>query len=322
MTSTLSTIDTAKIIRSINLLALLGWTGRKRKAACHGGEWAGPCPMCGGFDRFVVWPNAERPGWYCRGEGRGGDAIALVQAVHHLDFVDACEMLVGKQLVERLFPTATGERIEAADAADEAARTRSARSMWAATVPAAGTVVQRYLATRGITITVPKSMRFASLRHPDGRTYPAMVAAVQRAPERDVVGIHRTFLAPGGEGKADTDPTRMSLGPIAGGAVRLGPSGPVLVVGEGIESCMSVMQEAGIPAWAALSTSGLRNLVLPDLPLAAEVIIAADHDEPGVKAADAAAERWTAEGRRVRIAVPPEAGSDFNDTLIEKAVRP
>ena len=52
---------------------------------------------------------------------------------------------------------------------------------------------------------------------------------------------------------------------------------------------------------------------LPELPLAAEVVIAADHDEAGLQAAERAAGQWLSEGRKVWIAKPPEYGTDFND---------
>ena len=106
----------------------------------------------------------------------------------------------------------------------------------------------------------------------------------------------------------------MSLGPIRGGAVQLGKCGEHLAVAEGIETARSVQQATGIPAWAALSAGGIRSLILPPLPLAAVVTIAADPDPVGMRAAMAAAERWHAEGRQVRVARPP-AGSDFNDLL-------
>ena len=68
----------------------------------------------------------------------------------------------------------------------------------------------------------------------------------------------------------------------------------------------------GKPAWAALSTSGLRSLDLPhDVR---DVIVLADGDEPGEAAAQHCARRWQREGRRVRIARPPQ-GMDFNDLL-------
>ena len=52
-----------------------------------------------------------------------------------------------------------------------------------------------------------------------------------------------------------------------------------------------------------------------------EVIIAADHDanEAGQTAARIAAERWHAEGKIVRIALPPKADTDFNDMIREVA---
>ena len=84
------------------------------------------------------------------------------------------------------------------------------------------------------------------------------------------------------------------------------------MVGEGIETCLAAMQATGNSAWAALSTSGLRSLDLPrDVR---DVIVLADGDEPGEAAAQDCARRWKREGRRVRIARPPQ-GMDFNDLL-------
>ena len=39
----------------------------------------------------------------------------------------------------------------------------------------------------------------------------------------------------------------MMLGPCRGGAVRLADSGDVLMVGEGIETCLAAMQATGHP---------------------------------------------------------------------------
>ena len=89
--------------------------------------------------------------------------------------------------------------------------------------------------------------------------------------------------------------------------------GDVLMVGEGIETCLAAMQASGHPAWAALSTSGLRALDLPED--VREVIVLADGDEAGGAAARECALRWQREGRRVRIACPPQ-GMDFNDLLM------
>jgi len=72
------------------------------------------------------------------------------------------------------------------------------------------------------------------------------------------------------------------------------------MVGEGIESCLAAMLATGDPAWAALSTSGLRALDLPrDVR---EIIVLADGDDPGEAAARDCARRCKQKDRRVRIA--------------------
>jgi len=78
------------------------------------------------------------------------------------------------------------------------------------------------------------------------------------------------------------------------------------------------MQASGRPAWAALSTSGLRALEPPRE--VRDVIVLADGDEAGEAAAQACAWRRKREGRRVRIARPPR-GLDFNDLLLGRAPR-
>ena len=90
------------------------------------------------------------------------------------------------------------------------------------------------------------------------------------------------------------------------------------MIGEGIETSASAGRMLGLPAWSALSAGNLGNgLVLP--PEVRSVVIAADPDESGQKAAREAWRRWTAEGRRVRIAMPNAAG-DFNDVLRAQGV--
>ena len=100
----------------------------------------------------------------------------------------------------------------------------------------------------------------------------------------------------------------MMLGPCRGGAVRLAAPGDVLMVGEGIETCLAAMQATGHAAWAALSTSGLRTLDLPND--VRDVIVLADGDDPGEAAARDCAWRWKREGAS-RAYRPPAAGNGF-----------
>jgi len=142
-----------------------------------------------------------------------------------------------------------------------------------------------------------------------------MVAAVTVWPARDLTGIHRTYLRRDGAGKAAVEPNKQMLGPVSGGAVRLAPAAQQMAFSEGIETGLAVMQATGLATWAGLSAGGLETLILPPLPLASDILIAADNDKSGrgQRAAAVAAERWTAEGRRVRVSVPPEIGTDWAD---------
>jgi hypothetical protein len=202
---------------------------------------------------------------------------------------------------------------------DDATRTQAALAIWQCAKPALATPIETYLVSRGIHLPAPNALRFhAGLKHPSGGCWPAMVALVTNGRDGTPIAIHRTYLARDGGGKAPVDPQKMMFGPCRGGAVRLAEPGDVLMVGEGIETCLTAMQATGHPAWAALSTSGLRSLGLPKD--AHDVIVLADGDEAGEAAARHCALRWRREGRRVRIARPPQ-GLDFNDMLLGRACR-
>jgi len=200
------------------------------------------------------------------------------------------------------------------DSEGDAKRTQRALAIWQSSRQAQGTLVETYLASRGIHLPTSDALRSHSgLNHPSGVCLPAMVALVTKGIDGTPIAVHRTFLTQDGSGKAPVDPQKMMLGPCRGGAVRLAEPGDVLMVGEGVETCLSAMQSNGEAAWAALSTSGMRSLDLP--ATLTNVIVLADGDEAGEAAARDCALRWKREGRRVRIARPPEA-MDFNDLLV------
>jgi putative DNA primase/helicase len=215
--------------------------------------------------------------------------------------------------------TARRTSVERKPDQDDARRIEAALAIWQSTQPAQGTPVETYLAARGIHLPPPDALRFhACLKNPSGGIWPTMVALVTNGADGTPVAIHRTYLARDGGGKAQIDPQKMMLGPCRGGTVRLAEPGEVLMVGEGIETCLAAVQATGHAAWAALSTSGLRCLDLPkDVR---DVIVLADGDAAGEAAARDCAWRWKHEGRRVRIARPPQ-GMDFNDLLVGSVPR-
>jgi hypothetical protein len=209
-------------------------------------------------------------------------------------------------------------RAPAGDDVDD--RIAAGRRLWYAAHSARSGPVACYLAGRGITIASPASLRYAPCcwHSKAGRCLPAMVAAIVDVAD-ELIGVHRTYLRPDGSGKADVEPAKAMLGRVTGGAVRLAEPDETLLIGEGIETCLAAMQATEQPAWAALSAGGIEALCLP--AGVRQVIILADNDANGrgQRAARAAADRWLAEGRRARLAMPPQLGTDFNDVLLGRA---
>jgi phage/plasmid primase-like uncharacterized protein len=196
-------------------------------------------------------------------------------------------------------------------------RAAQAKRLWNEGKPIAGTAAETYLRGRGITCELPPTLRFhgACWHGATAKRYPALVAAVQGS---GLPAVHRTYLQPFGAGKAPIEPTKAMLGTIAGGAVRLCGGPGHLVVGEGIESTLSLLSgllDRPAAVWAALSTSGLRGLRLPQHP--GRLTIATDGDAPGRAAGNALADRAHALGWQVALLPAPD-GRDWNDILTMK----
>jgi hypothetical protein len=60
----------------------------------HGKERVGPCPVCGGQDRFSI--NTAKQVFNCRGCDIGGDVIKLVEHLDGVHFTAACTKLAGE----------------------------------------------------------------------------------------------------------------------------------------------------------------------------------------------------------------------------------
>lgn len=269
-----------------------------------GRSWGGDCPACGYRDAFkVLVGKGARPGLWC---ANGCPPAALHAAASNA---------LGSAWTPPPRPDDASER--------ERQKTRKAIALelWRRGGSCVGTAAALYLASRGIRHAARSdALRFlADCGHPEGKRLPAMVALVRDAAGQPVA-CHRTYLTRDGR-KASADPVRAGLGPVWGGAVRLDPAAPEMVIGEGIETSASAGLLLGLPAWAALSAGNLaRGLMLP--PEVRAVVIAADHDAQGTgqDAAEAAAARWRGDGRHVRIALPDRPGTDFNDVLLRKPV--
>ena len=192
-------------------------------------------------------------------------------------------------------------------------RSLQAKALWLEAIPIVGTLGEKYLRNRGITSDLPDTLRFLrNCWHPSGKRIPALIALVEGV---EGFAIHRTYLQLDGSAKTQVSPNKAMLGKVSGGAVRLTSRGNSLVVTEGIETALSLSSGLlDFPAtiWAALSTSGLQGLKLPDT--ASNLIIASDGDAEGRKAAYKLALRAEMSGWQVSFLDAPE-GQDWNDVL-------
>jgi putative DNA primase/helicase len=178
-------------------------------------------------------------------------------------------------------------------------------SLWEAAKPS-HPLLGRYLKARGLSLEPPPSLRLARWKRE-----PAMVARVEG--QGGLLGLYLTILEPDGRGRREKRLVKGSR--PKGGAIRLFPleAGQPLALAEGIETALAVREATGWPVWALVAASFLKEASLP--PEVKEVVVAADHDRAGIEAARALARRLLREGRRVRLAVPPEEGEDWLDAL-------
>ena len=284
--------------------------GRHGSLAVHvGGEYAGTwrdheADAGGGVLALVAREAGARD---------SREAMAWLRDAGLLDGEPARQARHGAQ-PPRKPPESRSEPIPGSDDAD--ARRKVARRVWESTEPLPGTIAGRYLTARGVGhVAGAPALRFhPALTHPfvPGR-FPALVAGVQDV-HGGFLAVHRIYLEGAGAGKANVKPGKASLGSTATGAVRLAEPEPGrLLVGEGIESTAAAMALFDLPGFAAIGTGGLRAIELPEH--VRDVVIAADRDAGGLRAAAALARRLEAEGRAVEIRRPHKG--DFNDVLRE-----
>ncbi|MDA2916105.1 toprim domain-containing protein [Nitrospinae bacterium AH_259_B05_G02_I21] len=198
--------------------------------------------------------------------------------------------------------------------AEELARVGAARRLWGQAVPITpDSPAGRYLSRRRLPGPWPVTLRFLPRAwHPTGRTFPALIAAATRWPDRVPVAVQLTALTPDGQ-KAMVDPVRWTRGVLRGAAVRLAPwgEGEAIILTEGTEDGLAARIVPASTPWAVLGVGNARDVVVPD---GAEVVLALDGDEAGRRSAEVAAQAMHARGHRVRVAILPE-GKDLDDLL-------
>jgi hypothetical protein len=265
----------------------------------------------------------EGQGWRCRCPVCGKHNLTMINRQRQLlvkcwSGCNAYQELKRRGFVGKIVRETSEEAAarHAVEAFERQRRIANARYLWSESYPSSGTLAETYWRARGLSPPLPPAIRLHGLmkhRESDSR-WPAMIAAVEHA-TLGHTAVHLTYLNPlDATSRVTIEPRKRAIGPVKGAAVRLAAAGPVLAIAEGIETAASVQQIYQVPVWAALSASGIENVVIP--PVVRELIIAVDNDPRGLKAAHCAARHWYALGKTVRLIYPPTAKRDFNDVLM------
>ncbi len=258
--------------------------------------------------------KGARGNWMDGATGEYGDLLDLIAARENLtsfkDTLIEARRFLKQPRVES--PARSNERVADRD------MIAIARRIWTASRPIAGTLAEAYLRTRKIEAVLdPASLRY----HPalfyreclgaPSRTMPALVAAVTNH-RGDITGVHRTWLDPVRIDKARVQAPRRSLGAILGAGVRFGKIDDIVLIGEGIETVLSIKSSLpDLPMVAALSAGHLAAWEFPSG--LRRVIIACDNDVAGQQAARRLTER--AETAGVTATTITSLRSDFNSDL-------
>jgi len=286
-----------------------------------GKEWKARCPFhAERTPSFTVVDAHERA--YCFGCAWQGDVLAFVMKVEGCSFREAYRILASQDL-----PTWTPQEREKAQAEDRLERLAdevAARQFFKEGQPVAGTDGEVYLRARGITIDIPGDVRFGLVpawRDKDtnqwGPRRPALICGARDATDA-IVGIQRIFFRNDNPalGKADK---KLSLGSIKGAAMHLGAAEETVILAEGPEDGLSIVQEGpGHPVWVPFGTGCMPAVEFP--PIVRRVIIAGQNNTAGRVAAEKATIAFLDRGLDVGRACPAPQFDDWNDQLRAVAV--
>lgn len=290
----------------------------------------GPCPACGGSDRYRFDNRTGRGDWICGVNGAGcgsGDGFRLLMGVFNINFSQARAIVMDKAgLKERPdddSPAPAVTRVAAPVPEPRIAEpTQRVRDLLHQSCLIEDCEpVRQYLASRrlwplpaGHCLRAHASVPYWTRDDNDRPQFVGRFAALM-APVRDrhgeLVTAHVTHLEPDGQKLQAYDPRKV-LSPLTGRegcSIQMMAHGSVLGVAEGIETALSAALMHDVPVWPTINAGLLAKWVPP--ASVTEVIIFADLDVAGLLATADLMQRLQG---RVRFEMRrPTKGKDWND---------
>jgi putative DNA primase/helicase len=276
----------------------------------------GPCPICGGTDRYRFDNKNGRGDFYCNGCG-AGDGFKLIGGIQGLSFKDCRALVLDLAGIEDSQNGFVRTHVEH-DAPKVATATRRVLQLVRESCAIEDCEpVQKYLSSRslwplpqGHSLRAHPSVEYWHDKRRVGR-FPSLVSTV-RDVAGDLVTVHVTYLEQSGEKLRDFDPRKILSGMTGrdGCAVRLMSHGATLGIAEGIETALSAAVLHELPVWSALNTALLQKFEPPKT--VERVVIFADRDVAGLDAAGRLMERLQG---RVKLEIRTPKTDDWNTAL-------
>ena len=272
------------------------------------------------FVRLSDGPRGPAGKWTDAATGEHGDLIDVIQQARGLHgFTDAMAEARRFLSLPDTVPPGVSRWAKASQTKTGTSDSlRSALRLFAMARPIEGTLADTYLRRRGIIPeALPGTLRFhpECYYRPDSRNsterWPAMLAAVTDN-RGNITGIHRTWLQRDGSGKAPVATPRRAMGHLLGNGVRFGAASETMVVGEGIETMLSI--RTALPHLPVVACLSAAHLAAFDTPASIRrLYIAHDRDAAGLHARDRLASRLS--DRAIEIISLSPRRHDFNDDL-------
>jgi putative DNA primase/helicase len=265
----------------------------------------GPCPMCGGKDRFRFDDKEGKGTWICNRCG-SGDGAELVKRINGVEYKEAAKMIEG---------VAGKVRSNQGKQEPKPINRAELNRHWSVGRPIElDSVAGRYLNQRCGLETFPTCLRmFEADGMAGGRTAEIMAKVTDSAGLP--VTLHRTFIPSASNGaKHEWNVDRKFMpGKLPEGvSIKLYPWGQILGIAEGIETALSASALFGVTVWAAISAPLLKKWRPP--AGVGKVIIFGDNDEnfTGQEAAYSLARSLSGD-LEVEVKIPSIPGWDWND---------
>lgn len=311
----------------------------------------GPCPVCGGKDRFRMDNRNGSGSWYCNqgvlhpSRSRAGDGFGLLE-----DFFDISrgeaekKVLGGGRIDKRIRPNFrpaqedSHQRQKITRILKESSRLADIGPDGRLTLQAGRKAVENYLASRGLPMLLPPEARIL----PEGADYSLVIPLTG---DGDHPAVHVTALTRTGQKRSlpwTGGSARYTLGHLSGSYSSIPgseeqisvPSFPGIrfySIGEGLETILTGRLLSGWSSIFAINSNGLKTFfdnletvrIFRGGGLGLAILVDKDISETGPKASAALARKAQILGIPTLYLLPPsiiKAGTksaDWNDALVE-----